>query len=431
MSIVLLIVALIVLVALRIPIAIALLATSLGYIFLTGDGSLRTIAQQTIGGIDSFPLLAVPLFILVGNLVIATSVSERLYALADALLGRLRAGLGYINIGTSFMMAWMNGSAVADAAAVARVQVPEMTRRQYGAGFSLGLTGASALLGALLPPSIPAIIYAVTAGVSISALFAAGIVPGILVAAMLCTYVWAYGKVAERKGIDLRVVRRVPAMEKFKVFGKSGLALLTPVIIIGGILGGFFTPTEAAAIGVAYLIVLGLLYRRLDGSTTVRVIRETVSISASVMIVVASANLFGWALTRAGGARIIENFLGGVTDNPIVFLLIVNLALLIIGAFLEANAAILIFVPILHPLALEFGIDPFQFGMIVLTNLYIGLLTPPVGLLLYVLSSATNTPVRTTIKGVLPFLGILLFALLLLTFIPMISTGLPSLLFGG
>lgn len=423
MTLVLMLAALLLLLALRVPVAIALLVPSLVYVVTDQTGSLGLAVQQTVSGVDSFAILAVPMFILLGNLANVSGVSDRIYAAAIAYLGQIRGSLGYVNVATSFGFSWMSGAAIADAAAMGKIQVPAMKKRGYSEEFSLGITGASSLIAPMIPPSIPAIIYAVTAGVSVGALFMAGIVPAMVLVAALCAMVWW----KTRKQDHLRLPKAT--------WGERGRALLgavpafgAGVIILGGILSGMFTPTEASGIGVLYLLVLAVLYRSLSWRKTYRVLLGSVETTGSVLLIVAAAALFGWVMARERAPQLAADLILQFTDNPIVFLILVNVLLLVIGAVLEPTAAILILVPVLGPVAETFGISPIHFGVIVIFNLLIGLMTPPVGLVLFVLASVTGTSVSTVIRGVLPFFIPMMVTLLVITFVPALSLWLPALL---
>lgn len=415
--------ALLVLLFLRVPVAFALLIPSLAYVVLDPTASLTIAVQQTVSGVNSFALLAVPMFILLGNLANASGVTDRVYEAALAFLGRLRGSLGYVNVATSFGFSWMSGAALADAAAMGRVQVPAMVRRGYPASFSIGVTGASSLVAPLIPPSIPAIVYAVTAGVSVGALFVAGIVPALLLVTALCAMVWWN----MRKREDLRE-EKASWGRRLRALTAALPALGAAVVILGSILTGAATPTEASAAGVLYLFVLCLVYRRLNGRKLYDVLLQTVETAGSVMLIVAAAALFGWVLARERAPQAAADLMLGLTDHPVVFLLLVCLLLFVVGAVLEPTAAILIVVPVLAPAAETYGIDPVHFAVVVILNLILGLLTPPVGLVLFVLSSVTERPVSEVIRSVLPFFVPMTLVLLLVTFFPVFSTWLPSVL---
>ena len=423
MTLALMLVGLLVLLALRVPVAIALLVPSLFYVTLDPTASLGIAVQQTTSGVNNFAMLAVPLFILLGNVANVSGVSDRMYTTAVAYLGHIRGSLGYVNIATSFGFSWMSGAAIADAAAMGKIQVPAMKKRGYSEEFSLGITGASSLIAPMIPPSIPAIIYAVTAGVSVGALFMAGIVPALVLIACLCAMVWWL----TRKQ-DHLIMPKASWAER----GRSLLGALPAfgagVVILGGILSGIFTPTEASGIGVLYIFILALLYKSLTWRKVYRILLGSVETTGSVLLIVAAAALFGWVLAREQAPQLAADFILNFTNEPIVFLILVNILLLIIGCVLEPTAAILILVPVLVPVAETFGLSPIHFGVVVIFNLLIGLLTPPVGLVLFVLSSVANVPVHRVIKGVLPFFIPMIITLLVITFVPALSLWLPSVL---
>ncbi|GAA1813644.1 MULTISPECIES: TRAP transporter large permease [Brevibacterium] len=415
--------ALLLLLALRVPVGIALLVPSLVYIITDPSSSPALAVQQATSGVFDFAILAVPMFILLGNLANISGATDRLYDAAVAAIGHVRGSLGYVNILTSFGFSWVSGAAISDAAAMGRIQVPAMIRRGYPVGFSLGVTGASSLIAPMMPPSIPAIIYAVTAGVSVGALFMAGIVPAVLLVLTLSAMVW----VLTRKRNDLRLPK---ASRADRV--KSGLRALPPVgaavVILGGILSGIFTPTEASAVGVAYIAVLAIVYGNFTWEKVRHALVTAVETTGGILIIVAGAALFGWVLAREQAPQLAAEVLLSITDRPIVFLILVNLLLLIIGCVLEPTSAILILVPVLLPVAEVFGLSPVHFGIMIIFNLLIGLLTPPVGLVLFVLSSVTKYPVTTVIRGTMPFFIPMLITLILISVVPFLSLWLPSLL---
>lgn len=408
---------------LRVPVAFALLAPSLVYFTVEGHTAIQMLSQQSIAAVNSFPLLAVPLFIMLGNVANTTGIAEKLFDSATALFGRVRGSLGYVNVFTSFAFAWMSGAALGDAAALGRVQVPAMTKRGYSRGFTVGLTASAALIAPIIPPSIPAIIFAVTAGLSVGALFIAGVVPGILLLTVLCICVFVYA----RNKPNLTLPRMAPRV-RAKTLLAGVPALGAGVIILGGILAGVATPTEAAAVGVAYMLVLAVIDRKLGWKNIKEIFTTTTETVGAILLIVAPAGLFGWILAREQAPQQAAQLILSITDSPLMFLLMVNVLLLIVGAFIDPTAAILILVPVLYPVAATMGIDPLQFAMVVIFNLMLGLLTPPVGLVLFVLSNVTDIPVKDIIKGVMPFYFPLLGVLLLLSTVPALTTWLPSVL---
>lgn len=421
MTLLLLLSAMIFLLAIRIPVAIAMLLPCLGYVYLSDGITLGVAIQRIVAGVNSFPLLAVPLFIMTGYLTNAAGLSDRLFRMLLCFFGRVPGSLAYVNVSSSVMFSWMSGAAIADAAGLGAVLVPAMKKSGYDPGFSLGLTGASSMIGPIMPPSIPAIIYAVTAGVSVGGLFFAGVVPALLLAGLLCLYVFFH-------------VRRHPHGQDESlgdghwrhVTLAAAPVLLTPVIILGGILGGVFTPTEAAAAAVMYMIFLGICYRTLTLKKLYEVLLQTSATTGVIMLIVAAASLFGWIIALEQGPQMVADFLLRLTENPYVFLVLVNVFLLLVGMLLEPTAALLICVPVLLPVATHFQIDPLHLGVVMILNLVIGLITPPVGLVLYVLSSVTGASFQTVMRGTVPFLIPLFLTLLAVTFIPAISLWLPK-----
>lgn len=407
------------LLAIKVPIGIALMTPAIIYIQLSPT-SLGTAYQQLVGSVDSFTLLAIPMFILMGYLANEMGITERLFDVAEAFIGHVNGSLAYINSVVSFIFSWMSGAAVADAAGLGAMEIPAMRKRGFSTGISVGVTAASATIGPMMPPSIVAILFAVSAGVSIGGLFAAGVVPAFVLLVVLLLFT------AYRLRLEPEI--RLPKAtwsHRARATRRSLLPLLTPVIILGGILGGFFTPTEAAAVAAGYMIFLGVISRNATFPKLYSVAKRAFITSASIMFVVAGAGLFAWMLTRERvPARIVE-VLPDIIGHPIAFLLLLNIALLGLGMIIEPASAIIITAPVVLPVALELGIDPLHLGVVVIFNLIIGLITPPVGIIIYVLSSVTDlTPLEVT-KAVLPFLVPLGIALLLFTLVPSISLWLP------
>jgi tripartite ATP-independent transporter DctM subunit len=421
-SLELLLIAILVLFLLRVPMAFAILGPCLLYL-ITHDYSLGLAVRLALGGINSWPLLAVPLFILVGIVATRTEMADRLYDFAVLTLGTLRAGLAYVNIGVSVGFSWMSGAALADAAGIGAIEVGHMRKKGYPAEFSVGLSASSALISPIMPPSIPAVVYASVALVSTGALFAAAIIPAILmtVALTITVYIWArrrpefVGEPRDWANIRRAFVRALPPMG-------------APVLILGGILGGWFTPTEAAGIGALYMLLLALGYRTVRLRQMVVIFRDTASITAQIMLIIGASAVLSWVLAREQVPQAVAQALLGFTDNPLVFLLIINGLLLILGMILEPTSALLIITPILLPVAVQFGIDPLHFGSIVIFNLMIGLLTPPMGGVCFVLSSVTGIPVERVFKGALYYFPALILALLVVTYIPAVTLWLPDLL---
>ncbi|WP_420391605.1 TRAP transporter large permease [Acuticoccus sp.] len=407
------------------PVAIALAGSSAVFILVTGQVPEMVVAHRMINGVDSFPLLAVPFFILAGNLMNTAGITERIFEFAKALVGWMRGGLGHVNIGASVIFAGMSGAAVADAGGLGAIEIKAMRDAKYDPGFAVGITAASSTIGPIIPPSLPMVIYGVVAGASIGQLFAAGFIPGLVMALALMVMVTYYAR-----------VRGYPRDQRFALgrlgaaFVRAFLSLLTPVIIVGGILTGAFTPTEAAIAACVWALILGLVvYRTLTWRRFLRVSFDTIETTAVVLFIVAAASIFAWVLTSN---RVPEQFAALVlsaSTNPVVVLLLVNLILLIVGCFLETVAAITILVPVLLPIAASVGVDPVHFGVIMVLNLMIGLLTPPIGMVLYVLSRVADVPFERCVTATAPFLIPLFVVLLLVTFVPALTLFLPTLIY--
>lgn len=407
----------------RVPVAITFLVPSLIYIGINPGLTIDIALQRVTSGMNLFVLLAIPLFILTGNVMNFSGITERIFESVQALLGHTRGGLGYVNIGASVVFSGMSGAAVADTAALGQIEYNAMRKAGYDERLSIGITGASSTIGPIFPPSNPAVIYGVAAGVSIGGLFLAGIVPAILIAIALGVMVYYYARKQ-----DLPRTKRSSLAEIAKLTAKAFPALLTPVIILVGIVGGFFTPTEAAGVTVVYAVVISVvLYRSLTLRNLYKSLLSTAETTASIVLIIGTASLFGWILAREQAPQAVAQLLLGFTDSAVVFLLLVNILLLVLGMVLEPAPIILIMVPVLLPVVEAFEISPLHFGIVMILNLMIGLLTPPVGNVLYVLNSVTGVSFINVVRGVAPFLVPLLISLLLVTFVPSISLSLPRL----
>jgi len=425
MLLTLLFVLLFAMIVLGVPVGIALAASSAVFIFLDGRIPDVVVIHRMVNGVDSFPLLAVPFFILAGNLMNTAGITERIFDFAKALVGWMRGGLGHVNIGASVIFAGMSGAAVADAGGLGAIEIKAMRDAKYEPGFAVGITAASSTIGPIIPPSLPMVIYGVVAGASIGQLFAAGLVPGLLMAVALMVMVAWYAR-----------KRNYPRDQAFRIsilyytFKRAFLSLLTPIIIVGGILTGAFTPTEAAIAACAWAMFLGLfVYRSLPWKRFLRVSMDTIETTAVVLFIVAAASIFAWILTSNRVPEHFASLILTVSENPIIVLLLINLILLVVGCFMETVAAITILVPVLLPIAMQMGVDPVHFGVILVLNLMIGLLTPPVGMVLYVLSRVSKVPFERCMSATLPFLVPLFLVLLAVTFIPAVTMWLPTLIY--
>jgi tripartite ATP-independent transporter DctM subunit len=411
----------IVLLFLRIPVAFAFFIPSVVYILVTPSFPLGAIIQQTAIGLESFVLVVVPMFILMGNLANAIGATERLFAFIQSLIGHVRGSLGYVNVWVGMIFAWMSGVAVADAAALSRIQVPAMQKAGYPFRFSVGLTAASSLMGAIMPPSLPAVIYAVTAGVSLGAMLLAGIVPALLIAGVLSAYVFVWA----RKRPELR--REKASQREITSTARSAVPiLLTPLILIGGILGGIVTPTEASALAVLYMLLLALFYRSISWRQMFGVFRQTAETTGGVMLIVATSQLAGYILTLERAPTLVTELFLGFTDSQFVFLITLNVILLLAGIFFELSAMIVVLVAVLTPVSAAYGVDPVHLGIILIFNFLIGSISPPVGLILSVISSALKAPMSEINRGAAPVLIPLAICLILITLIPALSLTLPT-----
>lgn len=408
---------------LRVPVAFAMILPSLMY-FATHGLSVGYATTYMFNGVNSFPLLAVPLFIFMGTLANGLGIASRLYDFARALLPRLPGNLAYVNLGTSVGFSWISGSAFADAASTSKVQIPQMLKSGYPYGFSAGLTASGSLISSIMPPSIPAVLFAATASISTGALFAGSVLPAALIVVGLAIYIaiWTFRnrEIARAGTFNGKLL----AQATLRVLG----AALLPIIVLGGIFSGWFTPTESAGIAALVTLVLGACYRTLTWQTFWKATKDTVVTSGGILLILAASNLLGQVLAREQVSRTLTAWLTSATDSPVVFLLLVVVLLIGFGLFLEPPPAILVLVPILLPIAIEFGIDPVHLGTVTILCLMIGTLTPPVGAVLFVVGSVTRRPMGELFRSVLPFLIPLFAVLALLVFVPQISTIVPDLL---
>jgi len=408
---------------LRVPVAFAMILPSLLY-FTTHGLSVGYATTYMFNGVNSFPLLAVPLFIFMGTLANGLGIATRLYDFARALLPRLPGNLAYVNLGTAVGFSWISGSAFADAASVSKVQIPQMLKSGYPYGFSAGLTASGSLISSIMPPSIPAVLFAATASISTGALFAGSVLPAALIVVGLAVYIaiWTFRnrEIAGAGKFELGPL----VTATVRVLGP----LLLPIIVLGGIFSGWFTPTESAGIAALVTLILGACYRTLTWQTLWKATKDTVITSGGILLILAASNLLGQVLAREQVSRTLTAWLTSATDSPVVFLLLVVVLLIGLGLFLEPPPAILVMVPILLPISNQFGIDPVHLGTITILCLMIGTLTPPVGAVLFVVGAVTRRPMGELFRAVLPFMIPLFAVLAILVFVPHVSTIVPDLL---
>lgn len=410
---------------LNVPIAFVLGMTTIVYIFASGSaGLIDTAPQRLYSAMENYGLLAIPLFMLAGELMNSGGITKRLIEFAQKFIGHFKGGLAYVNVVANMLLASIIGSATAQIAMMSRTMVPSMEKEGYSREFSAATTAAAGLLGPIIPPSMLFIIYGVGSGVSIGSMFMAGVLPGLVLALMFILLITLIGMKE-----NWPVKERAQMKEVLQSFIKVIPALLVPTTIIFGILSGTFTATESAAIACVLAIFVGVVfYRELNFKKIPQILSNTVMTTAVITLLIAMAGLFGWMLSFEQAPQKIAQWMVTLTDNPLLFLLIVNLFLLFIGMFMDGIAALIILVPIFTPLLATYGINPIHFGVIISINLTIGLLTPPVGSGLYIASSLSDVPLPKLIKAIWPFLLASFIALLLITYIPSLSLYLPTLL---
>jgi C4-dicarboxylate transporter DctM subunit len=414
------------LLALNVPVAVTFGIAGALFLVLLTDVPLTLIPQQMFGGTDSTVLQAVPFFLLAGALMDKGGISRRLINFANVLVGWITGGLAMVSVVASMFFAGISGSAAADSAAVGSVMIPAMARKGYAKDFAAALIACAGTIGTMIPPSIPMIIYGVTTGTSIGGLFIAGVVPGVLMGLALMAHAYAVSRRRGYSGLALPSAR-----EAWVAFREALLTLLMPVIVVGGILGGIFTPTEAAAIAVFYSLVLGgLVYRELRWSSLPEILVQTGLSTGIVMFLIATSTAYGWILARQGIPLALANSFTGVTENPRVFLLLVNLLLLVVGTVMETVPAIIIFAPVLLPLAKRLDVDPVFFGVLMVVNLSIGLASPPSGATLFVSTAIANESLDRVCRAVWPLFFSMVGILVLITLVPPLAMWLPRVVYG-
>ena len=407
-----------------VPVAFSIVA-ALMYFMAVGEFPyhLRIVATQMFGGMRSYPLLAIPLFILAGELMNESGITSRIIAFTNVIVGRLRAGLALVNIWASVIFAGLSGSAVADTSAIGRVFIPEMEKRGYPRDFSAAITAASSVIGPIIPPSIPVIIYAlIVTGVSVPGMFLGGVIPGILLAIFLSVYVMVFA------GHYQKVEPEKADRSRASVLVQGIIPLLMPVFVVGTILFGVVTPTEAASFAVAYALIVGLfVFREIKWSDLPRIFGNAMRDSAVIMIVMASVAAANWLMTYNRIPNMITDFALAYMTARWMFLISAMILFLVAGLFLEGIAAMLVLVPILHPIAVSMGVDPTHFGILVVFNLMIGLITPPMGLCLFVADSVANVGLGALVRQIIPLFFVELLALIVIAFFPVTVIGLPRL----
>jgi len=407
---------------LGVPIAFSLGVASVATLQFASDLPMTLAAQRLFTGTDSFPLMAIPFFMLAGELMEAGGISRRLFNFAHALVGFITGGLAMVSIVAAMFFAGISGAAAADTAAVGAVSIPAMIRKRYHKGFAAAVQAAGGSIGVIIPPSIPMIIFGVVGGVSIGKMFLGGFIPGTLIGGSLMTVSYF---LARRAGYErdhflgLRAIGRT--------FLGAFWALLMPIIILGGILGGIFTPTEAAVVAVIYGAIVGfVIYRELKIRDLPRLLAKATISTSTVMLLIASASIFGWILTAEQVPQNVAAYLVGLTSSPVILYALILMCLLVVGTFMETSASLIILTPVFLPVIKQFGIDPVHFGVVMVTALAIGMLTPPLGICLFISCNIAQIQLSEIIKYITPFLIVMIAILLLMTYVPDIVMIIPN-----
>ncbi|WP_374697740.1 TRAP transporter large permease [Alcaligenes nematophilus] len=401
-----------------IPIAFSLLLCSALFLLFTGMRPLIVVPQRVMAGLDSFPLLAVPLFILMGNLMEKAGLSRRLIDLIDMLVGRVHGALGYVTVIACAMFGALTGSAPATVAAIGAIMMPAMIAQRYPASLATGITASSGALGNIIPPSIALILYGATVNVSIPKLFVANILPGLL---MALAFMLTHMLLTRKLKVPKTATRSYTSQEMVMVALKAIPSLLMPVVILGGIYGGVFTPTEAAAVGVVFSLVLGVCYRQFTVGTLWQVMKSSVETSSMVGIILGAAGIFGWILASARIPMLMVTELTPLLDTQFLYLALLVVFLLLVGCVMDAAASIVILAPILVPIGIALGVDPIHLGVVFCVNLVVGFFTPPFGLNLFTTVSVSGQPYEVVVRGVMPFVIAAIIVLFILAYVPEIS----------
>ena len=409
----------------NVPVGIALGISTMGALIYSGTLSLASIPQALVTSCDSFPILAIPLFILSGDLMGAGGVSTRILNVCNVFFGRITGGIAIVTVLVCMFFAAVSGSGPATVAAVGSMVVPTMLKLGYDKPFVLALVATAGSIGVIIPPSIPMVIFGVSTGASVTSLFMGGFFPGLLIGVALITYCYIHCKRRGFTGTADPFTRKAA----LDALWDAKWALINPVIILGGIYAGIFTPTEAAAVAAVYAFVCGaFLHRELTLAKFIKAISTSCSTTATTMVILGCATAFSKVITLEQIPTMVANGLMAISSNKIVILLLINLLLLVVGCFMDTTPAILILAPILMPVAASIGVDPIHFGLIMVTNLAIGFITPPLGINLFVASRIADSPMEVILKGIMPFIAVMLTCLMMITFIPEIVMFLPNLM---
>lgn len=410
---------------LGVPVAFSMGISSIIFLvyFYLGGGTIpmETSVQRIVLGVNSFPFLAIPLFVLAGELMNTGGITKRIISFSNSLVGHFRGGLAQVNILASIFFSGMSGSSIADSATIGKIMIPQMINEKYDRGFSAVVTASSSTIGPIIPPSIIMVIYGVMSGTSIGRLFIGGIIPGLImgISLMVITYI-----ISKQKNYPVH--EKASMRNVLKSFASSFFPLLMPILLIGGILSGQFTPTEAAVVAVVYGLILCVFYRELKTRELPYIGISVVKTSARILFIIANAGLFGWLLTYLNAPSMFADYLLGISGNVILTIIIINIILLVLGFFIETTAIIIMTVPVLMPVVIELGMDPVQFGVMMLLNCMIGTITFPVGVLMFVVNDIAGIGTYEFVKNAKYFYLALIIVLLMIAFIPQITTFLPA-----
>ncbi len=413
-------------IAIGIPVALAIGIAALSFFLISGAMPPELFIQRIVAVTHSFPLLAVPLFVMTGVVMNYAGITSRMMAFAEAMTGHWKGGLAQVNVLLSTLLGGVSGSANADAAMQSKVLVPEMTKRGYDPAFSTAVTASSSIISVIIPPGIGLVLYGFMGDVSIGRLFLAGIIPGVAI----CTAMMLAVAIQSRRlGLQPAFENPLPWSDRGRAFAGAFLALMVPVGIVGGIRFGFFTPTEAGAMAVLFSVIVGLIYRELKLKHIRPILEQTMQATAVILLIICAASAFGFYMTWEQIPTLVANAMLALTENPILLLLLINILLIIAGMFIEGSATIILLTPILVPVILKVGIDPVHFGIVMVFNLTVAGVTPPLGTLMFTTCAITGVSIAKFIKASLPFYIVLFGMLLVLTFIPQLSLWLPDLSF--
>lgn len=425
MSIIILVGGLIFFLLIGLPVYASLLLTSLSLLLYKGTLPILIIAQRLSNALDSFPLLAIPLFILAAEIMNESGATRKIFRLASAFVGHITGGLGHVNVLASMLFSGMSGSAVADASGLGMIEIKAMFDEGYDRAFSTAVTAASSTIGPIIPPSVPMVVFGVISGASISELFLGGIIPGLLMGVSMMVLI---AVLAKKRNYQQRQ-KRPPIRELIHICFDSLPSIALPVIILGGIWGGIFSPTEAAAVAVLYSLILGVVINReIKLRKIPQILTAAGASTASIMLIVAAASLYGWLVSVEQIPQMIKAALLSFSTNPIILMLIINVLLLVMGMFMELIAVLTIAVPVFLPVMIAVGIDPVYFGVIVVLNLMIGLLSPPFGINIFIMQKVSGVPYSDIVRELVPFIAILIGMLLLMVLIPDLVMFIPNMM---